>query len=452
MARRLPQQGHRLSTKGLSALALAFALAVVAQAQKPIGSGKTVRHHTETIQSVAPAVQQAEAALEQQDLATAEKLLTKVVAADPNDYRAWYDLGFVYNATKRTDDAITAYRKAVAAKPDIFEANLNLGILLARENNPDAETFLRNATKLKPSAKASEGLERAWLSLGHVLEQKDPAAAVDAFQHAAQLQPKDPEPHLSAGLVLEKKGDFAAAAKEYQASAALDPKSAEALAGIVNAATRGGDLPGAEMALREYLRLNPRNPAAQAQLGRILALEKKPEAVAELEAALALNPQDHDVQHELAMLYVQSNQFSKAEEMLRPQVASSGANADLHHIFGVVLLNEHKYAEAQDQLLQAVKLDPRMADAYGDLATAAYRNKNYPLAIQALDAHGKLVPDPPGVFFLRAQAYDQLQDYSQAAENYNKFLEASNGKFPDQEWQARHRLVAIEPESKKKKK
>ena len=50
-------------------------------------------------------------------------------------------------------------------------------------------------------------------------------------------------------------------------------------------------------------------------------------------------------------------------------------------------------------------------------------------------------------FFLRATAYDHLRDFKDASTNYHQFLEA-DGKFPDQEWQARHRLIAIEPKKK----
>jgi hypothetical protein len=35
--------------------------------------------------------------------------------------------------------------------------------------------------------------------------------------------------------------------------------------------------------------------------------------------------------------------------------------------------------------------------------------------------------------------------YKPAAENYKLFLAAAEGKFPDQEFQARHRLKAILP-------
>ena len=38
---------------------------------------------------------------------------------------------------------------------------------------------------------------------------------------AAALQPKDPEPHISAALLLEKQKDYADAEKEYQAVLSL---------------------------------------------------------------------------------------------------------------------------------------------------------------------------------------------------------------------------------------
>jgi hypothetical protein len=51
-------------------------------------------------------------------------------------------------------------------------------------------------------------------------------------------------------------------------------------------------------------------------------------------------------------------------------------------------------------------------------------------------------------FFLRATAYDHLGDKKQAAADYHLFLDAANGKYPDQEWQATHRLIAIEPKKR----
>jgi hypothetical protein len=38
-----------------------------------------------------------------------------------------------------------------------------------------------------------------------------------------------------------------------------------------------------------------------------------------------------------------------------------------------------------------------------------------------------------------------LKNVKQASVNYHLFLNAANGKYPDQEWQAKHRLIALEP-------
>ncbi len=143
------------------------------------------------------------------DFATAESLLQKAITAKPNDYRAWFDLGYVYNATQRSAQAIDAYRKSVAAKPDVFESNLNLGILLAGQGDKvEAAKYLKAATQLKPTANPEEGLARAWQSLGHVEEDSDPQQALAAYAEAAKLNPKAAQPHLSAGILLEKRNDL----------------------------------------------------------------------------------------------------------------------------------------------------------------------------------------------------------------------------------------------------
>jgi len=126
-------------------------------------------------------------------------------------------------------------------------------------------------------------------------------------------------------------------------------------------------------------------------------------------------------------------------------VAENPRDAEAHHGLGVVLMKEKKFAAAEQELLTAVKLKPDYGEAYGDLAVAANENKDYELAIKAADARAKYLPEIPVSYFLRATAYDHLRAYKQAAENYHRFLEVAHGEYPDQEWQARHRLIAIEP-------
>lgn len=417
-------------------------------AQKP--SHRTKRTVTVPVEGERQsAVSSAEAALSKSDYAAAEPLLKDAVAKNAKDFRAWFDLGFLYNATGRQAEAIAAYRSSVAADPTVFESTLNLGLMLARAQDPEAEKYLRAATQLKPGSRPNESLAGAWLSLGHVIEGKDPASALAAYFEAARLQPRDPETHLSAGALLERQNQLDAALKQYQAAAELDPKSADAQVAVANIYMKSRRLPEAEAALRKYLALDPQNAPAQIQLGRVLAAENKADdAIAAIESAMKLAPSDPAGQRELASLYQSAGKFDKAEAAYRAFLQAEPNDASGHAALGYVLLHERKAPEAEKELLAAVRLDPRLGPAYGNLALAASENKNYALALQALDEHAKYVPDAPGTLFLRAGIYDNLRDYKRAAEYYRQFLAAANGRFPDEEWKARHRLIAIVPERK----
>ncbi len=411
-------------------------------------AGKTVRHHKVAVEdpSSPPELIQAESAIERKDYATAEPLLKKVVESDPANYAAWFDLGFVYNALNRTDDAIVAYRHSVTAKPDVFESNLNLGLTLVKAGQPDAEQFLRAATRLKPTSHVAEGQARALLSLGHVLETRNPDAAIEAYRHAAQLIPEDPEPHLSSGPLLEAQNRYADAEHEYKQAFALDPSSSDALTGMANIYMRGHRFTEAEETLRKLVALRPNDAGAHMQLGRMFAADGQNEpAIAELQVALKLAPNDPSVQHDLADLYVNAKKYEQAEAQYRSLLTAKPNDPELHYGLGRIFLKQRKFSEAQQELVAAIQLKPDLGPAYGDLAGAANENKNYELVIKALDARAKFLPEAPIGYFLRATAYDHLREYKPAAENYHRFLEVATGKFPDQEWQARHRLIAIEP-------
>jgi tetratricopeptide (TPR) repeat protein len=303
-----------------------------------------------------------------------------------------------------------------------------------------------------------EGRARAWLSLGHVLEMNDPAQALQAYNKASALTPADPQPHLSAALLDEHQKDFAGAEAEYKKVLALvsssgdshfaNTDSIEAAIGLTNIYMKSGRVAEAEPLLRRLVAERPWDAAMHLQLARVLAAEidKKDDAIGEYQAALRLAPNDSQAQRELADLYAGAGKNDLAEAAYRPLVASNPKDAQLHRALGKSLLLQKKFAEAQQELLVAVRLKRDEPDAYVDLAVAANENKNYDLMIRALNGRAMLQPEMPGIcYFLRATAYDHLHDYKQAAPDYHHFLDTANGKYPDQEWQARHRLIAIEP-------
>jgi Flp pilus assembly protein TadD len=182
------------------------------------------------------------------------------------------------------------------------------------------------------------------------------------------------------------------------------------------------------------------------QLGRVLAAEGKTDAaIAELLAGIKLAPGDEAAQRDLADLYTTAGKNDLAEGVYRGLLVAHPNDAELHRGLGQALLRQKKFPEAQQEFVSAVKIKPGLGEAYGDLAFAAAENQQYPLVIRALEARAKLLPENPVTYFLRASAYDHLRDFKNAAVNYHLFLNNANGKYPDYEWKAKHRLIAIEP-------
>ncbi len=70
------------------------------------------------------------------DYARALSLLQKVVSANPRDANAWNFIGFSHRKLNRFDQALAAYKKALAIKPDHRGANEYLGELYLQTGDP----------------------------------------------------------------------------------------------------------------------------------------------------------------------------------------------------------------------------------------------------------------------------------------------------------------------------
>jgi tetratricopeptide (TPR) repeat protein len=473
-----------------------------AQSQ-PADTHKTGVHGANTHKAdSAETLTRAESLMDQQQWPAAESLLREVVAADAKDTRAWFDLGYVMHAQKNYPQAIAAYRGAVAAEPGSFESNLNLGLMLAHEKQPEASTYLEAATKLKPTGgHPQESLAHAWAALAEVREAQSKTqtgaqteasgktqTALDCWRQAVELSPNHAPYRLAYGEALENSANASADTSSANTSSANTSEDAsakasanllaaeaqfrkaaelaatstdagdshdtarDALVALGNLLMRARRLPEAEATLSRLVTVAPQDESAHLQLGRVLSAEQKDtEATEELRKALALRPDDWDALRELAFVQERGKQFAAAESSYRALLAKFVSDAELHNGLGSVLLRQLKYAEAEREFIICIQLKPEWGEAYGQLALAASGNKDYAGAIKALDARKKLLPEMPSSYFLRATCYDHLRRYAEAVENYKAFLAASHGQFPDDEWKARHRLIAIEPEAKRQK-
>src|SRR5579864_8107603 len=90
-------------------------------------------------------------ALEAKQYEQAVQLFTQAVQTDPADYAAHFHLALAFSLLGNDAEAIPEYQKTLELKPGLYQAELNLGILLLREKRAkDAVPHLDAAAQAKP--------------------------------------------------------------------------------------------------------------------------------------------------------------------------------------------------------------------------------------------------------------------------------------------------------------
>jgi predicted Zn-dependent protease len=392
-----------------------------------------------------PAVAEAEEAIVKSDWKTAEAKLAPYVAAHPDDARALFDAGYVADAQNKLDDAAGFYRRAVKANPKSFEAQLSLGLLLARQGKlDDARPELEAATKLDPGAAGNEAKARAWRALSQIDRANDPALASDELLQALKLTPETPRDTLHAADLAAQANQPDEAEAAYRRVLAEDAKNAQAEAGLTHILLGKKQFAEAELEARKGLEDAPGDPGLTAELAAALAAQDKPEALPLLEKLHTDRPQDENVTRMLAEVTAQAGNAAASDKLYGALLARHPRDPELLVPQGQNLIREQKYPQALQTFSTATEVDPTDGDAWSGMAFAASKTGNPSMALHALTMRSKYLPENASTYFLWATSYDTLHDRNAAITYYHHFLEAAAGKFPDQEWQARQRLLLLE--------
>lgn len=353
-------------------------------------------------------VEQGNQALNAKQYERAIELYTQAAAAVANDPFPEFQIGLIDNLLDRDSEAIPHYEAALKIHPGLYEAEVNLGLTLLRAKDPaGALPHLQSAAAKKPNASIEAGLAQALARQGRLVESEL------HFRNAATLD-----------------GSYKDAILE--------------LAGLYEA---GGKNPEAIAIYREL----PGNPAALERLGILLgASGKNGDAIPALEAAAAKSPTDANLVA-LAQAYLRTKQPEKAQSVAARLVAQALGDFELRMFYGRILRDQRKFGDAASQFLAAASIKPDLAEAWSELAAALVISEQYEQGLAALDRVRSLGAESTGHYFQRALALDHLQQRPDAIANYNRFLASSQGKFPDQEFQARQRVRTLEIEIKKKR-
>ena len=393
---------------------------------------------------------EASAALEAHEFPRALKLLTPLAAANPKDAKLLYDLGSAQDALDQTSAAESSYRTAITDDVTLLEPRVALGLLLARNGHmPEARTEFLAATAMPsgdPSLKA-----HAYRALAHIDEKSRPTDARDELLAAFKLSPETPEDTILSAELAAASGTPADAEAAFRRVLATHPNDPEATAGLAHLLVQSTRTAEAEPLLTSALAAHPADPSLTIQLAAVYNAQGKPALAVPLVEALAkANSQDPNILRVLAGLYIDTAAWDKAEPLLATLTAQNPHDTRSIDDRGRALVHLRRYAEAQ-QILTRIIAQPdlfptpaALGDAAGHLAFAASENNDPAAALQAIAVRAKVLTTSPEMLFVTAISHDKLHQVKLAQQAYKQFLAASNGSNPDQEFQARHRLVALE--------
>jgi tetratricopeptide (TPR) repeat protein len=381
-------------------------------------------------------------ALDAQKYDAAVELFTKAIAEDPKDYFPRFNLALAYSLMGKDAESVAQYKSVLELKPGLYEAELNLGILLLRSKDAaGALPHLQSAAEQKPTE------YRPVISLADALRETSAwTGAETAYATAAKLKPDSADAEWGWAQALLHQKKLADAEPHFRKAAALNPRYKSYLLELASLFEADHQTDRAVALYREF----PNDVAAQEHMGALLLSSgDTATAIPALEAAVAKSPTAGN-RVVLAQAYLKANQADKAISVTAQLVAAEPQAYDVRMFAGRMLLNVKKLVPAAVQFNAAAQIKPDSVEAWRELSAILVINQDYTGGIAALDRLRALGAETSGQIYFRALANDHLHQLKEALAAYNKFLETSEGKFPDEEFKARQRARIIQHELDKR--
>ncbi|HST26939.1 MAG TPA: sulfotransferase [Rudaea sp.] len=284
-------------------------------------------------------------------------------------------------------------RDVLAQAPAHIDALLALAMSLhAQRRSDDAIAAFRHLTQVQP------GAAMHWNNYATILHEAghdDEAEA--AWRKGMDLDPRDPEPRIQIGLLLQGRKEYLAARDMLLDAFELDREAPRPRILAANACALAQDFRGCEDLIkpwRDWLPLEEEH--LQMELARLLLLlSDAPASQAVLQDLLARSPQRVDARILLARVHERHNLLTEAAALLQPLDAmdlTDSARRQIAHVRAILALRGNDAALARSLLEQAGPLHDNDYAYYYELGNVCDKLHDPAGAMQALgEAHARHV-------------------------------------------------------------
>ena len=335
-----------------------------------------------------------------------------------NPARCHSQLGNIYAAQGRHEDAIAAYSRSLRLDPRTPSRYTNRGVEYRLAGQPDkAIADFKMALQLRTSDPAGvlSNLGNAYCDLERFSE------ALESYNRAVESDPDNFGARINRGVFFLRRGDHAAALKDLDRAVELNPDNALAYSnrGETHFALR--NYPRALKDLNRAIQLDPQNVQTLATRGHVHLAQHQPEAaLADFAAATRVDPK-HAWAHEGAgEAYMRQKKYDKAVAhynfviQTEPEWAwGYGNRAEAYVKLG-------RLDEAMRDVTRAFQLAPNDGGLYAVRALVWAARKEFPKALEDLKKAEELIPEEAELYLDRAKIWIELGERDKALKDLRK--------------------------------
>lgn len=222
-----------------------------------------------------------------------------------------------------------------------------------------AERNFMLALKLNPACAACDE------GIAAVADRKNNTEKALAYLlKAKELNPDNPDILFEFGKVCLERNLIEDALPALSKAASLQPDRDQFIYVLGSAYVARGNLPKAASLYKKLLLKHPRDPVLNYATGTVYYLQGNYSAAeASLKQSLQENSDQVAAPYYLSLTYSHLGQNDKAVALLRGLIKSHPQYAPSYVKLGTILVAEHHYADAEEKLEQAIKLDPKSRQA-----------------------------------------------------------------------------------------
>ena len=252
-------------------------------------------------------------------------------------------------AARNLPGAAYSVDKALSDKPDFMPALALMTEIEIRQGElAKAEQRAQQIIKREPKLPVGYSL------MGDVaLARKQPAAAVDAYRKAHQVQPStDTLGRLARAIGAQ---DPKAAIQLLEQWTKAHPADNAARMMLAEAHVRSNNMAGARQEYERLRELRPKDAGVLNNLANVLVRMKDPQALAVAEQALATDPNNVTMIDTAGWVAHQIGKPDRAVQLLRDARLRDPENGEIRYHLAAALVTSGRKAEARDELETALR-------------------------------------------------------------------------------------------------